>query len=838
MNSYTSAPADNITSPETWIQASFSETQGRTQLGGFVTATGSTSITSSDRATARTTFNRESSGGLSSVTLASFGSTLSNSTVNNFNPSTNTLFIPSSTTGSGTNTGTVPGSTITITRNSTTIQNSVLQTQAGTSLTSADTSSASSAQGTSGRTQNGTAATNNPTTGNTFISGLRTFNGASTKNGSSVATVGYSKRTTILTNTNGFAFNAFTTFTTSSYTGSETSDSFTTWETGFSNVTFSTSMGVSINTDMPTGDAVTYFEDIPTIETVSSGTTTIAVTTDVLTSHAISPFADTICLMRSPEFSVGQALWQFKGGVVGVNTSATGEFADFYSLKTGATETVADYKQRISTSVAVTVISVSMNTMTATTVSQTSTNSNNTVTTVVTIIGTSKNAVSWTSNNPLNTSTYTVTYSLGEVGTRTSSFSYLTGSSTSTSTFTIFTHSLWSSSYDSNLQFSVVATTDLWVGASSTTHTRLSLHSPFTTTSTVRARSTTTDLLLYEDWETYTVGTETSFLFLGYRSTATNRVYQVVTSTTRASYEAKYCPEVSSYNTSSTVTFAGGGNTTSFGIGQTLNQTYFSDEKAMPVIISRPPAFNQAPGMNRVIHSGPAYGIAGFGGPFDVSSMTVYRTVDFVLVDGDTFETAQDLKTSNLPTALAYPGVTFFPVNPNIKISADLAAGARYSTNLSGSGPATILVTWTSTTLSEGSETTVSRPATYLARATSSIGGVYFRSAQMAVDAADDRQSGFSPGVISMTGAGDNAITNPVTVFVDRGIARWTVRDSINESGSSSSAMRTNNSLSFTIHGSQAIALEAQPVFTASWDKNAGVNHIIGTLLHFRPGSA
>lgn len=190
----------------------------------------------------------------------------------------------------------------------------------------------------------------------------------------------------------------------------------------------------------------------------------------------------------------------------------------------------------------------------------------------------------------------------------------------------------------------------------------------------------------------------------------------------------------------------------------------------------------------------------------------------------------RSLSVGELPTALAYDSVTFFPARTDYPMTFYGAVSANYLSRVGSLGDvASIGVTWSSTTSATGeiTSTTTTTAATYSIGGASSIVGGFYRKDYITFNSSDPRGDfGWSGGF----GMGDNAISNAYTVRLDVGYAEWTAYAG-DESVSSGAISSSGGSVSFTIPGSQAIVMHAEPIISMSWGGGAG--HFFSSTPYF-----
>ena len=664
------------------------------------------------------------------------------------------------------------------------------------------------------------------TTEATITTYTNTGLGYSTGIGSSIGEVGNSTATTTVTQLGGWSLGGTSTSsysTTRSTTGTPSTVSTSRWTTAGTISTFATSQVTSVRAN----STITYPEDLRT-----SGTTATVTTT----GHDISPLQDTVVMLNASRnadnYHLGNELWKFSLGSMATSATTAGLFTDLFSSASAATQTLPDYQKFTTASVAVTAITISLNVFntstiatgpnpgdtvtTQTTKSQTGPDSTDTISVNTAVEKTWKNGLTWNGTTPSNTVTVTHTFDLGDVGTSLST--YEVGDPATVISETIFTGSVQITGYTSSGWTS--ATTTQAFAESSSTATRLALHSSASTTAEIYSRQSTTDETLVSSFSS--VGT--SWQFVGLAKTTTTRVFEALVPTTQSVWEASHHTSVSNYTTNSTATYSGGGITSEASVSEIANYTYRTEDRITPIIVA-----SNATDRDDVWHQGPAAGYGGVGGDFIASSMPVYLRVTAGLTSGGTFATSQSFGTDNLPTALAYGGVTFFPDRTDYPISLPAGAiAARYLSRIASLGDAaSVGVTWTATTTAGTTTATTSTAATYLIAGASSISGSFFRAAPITYNTADVRGGIGGKGGYA---AGDNALGSAYTVRVNGGHAAWTAYSS--DSSVSTGSTSNTSPVTFTVPASLAIVVSTQPVFSMSWG-NAGDHHYSSSVPHF-----
>lgn len=737
-------------------------------------------------------------------------------------------------------------STITVTLNYTLTTVSSSFYYATTRRETADTTAQSHYSSSQGRTLNGSTYTfgTDTTTGSTET---YTQHGASTFISSFEQSVDEWSTKTISTGT--FTNTAWTTVSgsfTVLTTPAQTNSTSSTW-TLTQSITQNTTDTTSTN-----GSSVTYAGDhttvnASTVTTSNSSTTgsyTMPVTTDVITLHAYSQKIDTVLLLHAgrnaDDFNLGDMAWKFTLSALGETASTIGRFTDLFASTSGGTVTLHDYEKYRTNSVALTEILYSQNSVTSTTSMITGTmpaTSTASTSTVVSVF--SKNGSPWaeyetctttyeTGTPPAtgtasttgyslassNTSTVEHTFAIGDVSSSLSTYTY--GAPVSTFSETIFTHSVQVTGYDSALSWTSTTETAIFASSSSS-ETRLALWSSTSTVEDIQLRSSTTDQILINSYASYLTGTDTSYFHLGKVSTATTRIYGHFTTTSKSLYDADFNPEASRFTTFSTYTLPNGDNGATSAVSEAISITRHTKARALPQIRTCPDgmeSFDTA-SLDVVRFSALPNGYAGFGGGFSASTLAVCSTVDTGILSGSLFA-GQSIPISALPTALAYPSVTIFPVEMSATFSIPGAQAASYVTSLSSIGTASVAVTWTSTTattMSSGTTSTITRrSATHTLAAASPISGTFFREESIVTN------SGASFQLVGGYAVGENNLGKPYTVHARSGFARWT-EYAPGESTAAATFQTSNTagSVSFTVPGSHGLVIAMEPVFTANW---------------------
>jgi len=615
-------------------------------------------------------------------------------------------------------------------------------------------------------------------------------------------------------------------------TGSPTSTSSSSWTTSIALFTSATSQTTFNETTLP----ITYSNDSPSFATttilIGTDTHTIPLTSSNVTEHALSPLQDTVLLHKAnrdhTNYHLGNEAWVFSLGGLAATASTVARFTNIYSSVTGPTNTITDFRKFKTFTVAATAVDVSYDTTATTSITQTGPTTTDTATTALTVSTTYKNSVTWNPTATSNTATTTQTFAVGDVSS--SSSTYTAGFPVSTFTDTIIYQTAQVTGYATF--WTSTTTTAGFPFESSSSNTYLALYSPTTTTVTLSTRGTSTNEILFSSFLT----TGTSTKFVGMVRTTTTQTAEVPVTTSSKVWHGDFNPEAENYTTFSTTTVAGGAIGTSYSKGDTVLETYHTEEKLYASIQTYPDNAGFSPFTNhdQIWHSGPAVGFGGFGGEFTQSSMPVYLTLSIGLASGSAFGT-QTLASSDLPTALAYDFVTFFPARTNHRITPPSGAvAASYLSRLSSLGEtASVAVTWSTstTTTADGGGTTsavTTQGATYSMAGFSLITGDFIHSASVQFNTVDVR-GGF--GKSGGYGAGNNRLGKEYTVRVDGGYAEWTEFGSTGSITTHSSS-GTSASLSVTIAGSRAFVMIKEPVYTALWGDNPGGEYF-SSIPHF-----
>jgi hypothetical protein len=836
MDYFTSKPNDVWTRAySTWIVGTYelgitdnsfaSSSVSTTDFGGR-----SSSFIGSGERYNRLTTVLDGTGGSSSGNQSSY---INGTQEYHFTPSTHTEVIGPS--GSFT--------TVTVTDDQTIISTS--RTELGTTNLYLTGDTSSQTQGTtSGASSVDTDTTSSSTTG--AYSETFTALAATTGIGSSVGTVGYSKLTLTATQEDGWLLIGTSTSSysyTRATTGTPSTTTATKWTLADTFQTFATSQTVSENTSF----SITYYEDLRTTATtttlVGTNTLTVGHSTATTTYHAHSPLEDTVFLMNgdraSADYNLGNQLWVFSLTGLGEDATTEARLTGLYSYGSGAIRTLADYQKFTTSAIPVTAITRSFNT-TATTTSTITASTAGSPPTIATgatdtiIETTYKNGGTWNPSESYisgtstlysaaasNTTTATHTFNLGDVST--SMHTEEVGDPVSIISTTHFFGTYQETGYTSSGWTSTTSTS--LFAESSATESHLVLHSPATTTIQVDARYLSTDETLISRFSS--VGT--SWQFIGLGKTTTTRVFTVGVSTTQSIWLANLNPEIEVFSTSSSGTFAPNGiNSTSYSKSEAWPITYNTEIRVLPNTWTMPFG-STLDGLGNAWHPGPPHGYGGIGGNFTKTDLPVYLSVSVGLASGGAFGT-QTFDTSVLPTALAYSGVTFFPDRTDYSISLpDGAIGAKYISRISNLGDnASVAVTWTTTTLIGTSTVIASTAATYTLAGVSSITGAFYREIPLTFNTSDIRGGrDFKGGY----GIGDNALSSDYTVRINAGFVEWTAYSS-NSSVSSSSTSSTAGSITFTVPGSLAIVLSAEPIISMSWGEDRG-DHFMSSIPHF-----
>jgi hypothetical protein len=827
MNVHLQIPTNVWTAPNgTWFAGTNQSGLTKNEINSLSTAVNegtegsTTNYSDSAGTTAGETYVRDGTASSSSFNGTSLFTAESK---NLFTPPTYTQFQPARTDGEEPDTTAVPATTATLTKNITlTTSNQTISVKTNV-IKSEDTLAITNFTDSSRRTL-GADTTNYSTVGGTTVS--RTALAATTGIGSRQASLGASIITTAATQEGGWYLGGIST-SESTYgtttTGTPSTTETTRWVTEYTTSTLATSQTLSALTA-----SVTYSEDITTVETttvvIGTNTLTVGNATATITNHAFSPLEDTVCLMKGSRdgnnYNLGNQLWKFSlAGGVGVDGSTLGRFTNLFSSVSGATVTLNDFQKFASSSLAVTAITVSQNSAVTTTSTRTASTAA-TEETNITVSSTSKNGSPWNSSNASNIVTKTITVSRGDISTSSTSFAPSISQ-------THFYGSVQVTGYASS-GFTSTTQSELF-GSTSTTTTHDRLHSPASTTDAHTIRSSTTNETLISKFSS--VGTR--WQFVGLSQITTTKVFTVATTTTQSLWAAYLNPEIQNYTTSSTLTLSANNasSATNYSRSEIAALTYYTRRRVLPTIWSRTPDLTYVEWGDNAWYEGPPHGYA-VGGNFTQLDMPIYLSLTMGLASGGAFET-QTLRTSNLPLITAYPGVTFLAASPERKITPFFGARSiSYVSRVADTGgTASVAVTWTSTTNSDTGTVTTSTGATYTIAGVSQIEGSFIRTEEISYNTLDPRANGevsFSGGF----GFGDNAIGRNYTVRIAKGFAEWTAYSS-GSSISSNSISSTAGSVTFTIPASLAIVVNAEPIFSMSWDSAFGGNHYKSSTPYF-----
>lgn len=623
-------------------------------------------------------------------------------------------------------------------------------------------------------------------------------------------------------------------FTTSASTRTTTHTSMwsSTWVTTYTALT-----GQSTTSTQETSDQVTWSADTTTQATGTS---------HVRTSWAFdSILQDTVFLMSaglaSRDYNCEAFLWSFSHTGLDVTASTAGVFTDLFVSVTGKTITVSDYRKFSTSSVEMTAISISRSTgvVGASTTEFTSSNGTSyetsTTTTATTTGSPGTTTATATYSGNLST-TYSQSWSVAGVSSTLSTWTYTTTTDVmqppATSSSTIHTHTVEVTGYETTSSaWTSTTTTSTWGHATSMSATRHILHSAFTTTTDCSIRSTATDAILFSSFTTTGTGTNTARILLGSVSTATTRVFSVRSSFTRLSYDAAMHSAVSQYTT----TQSGAGYDFTVSAGDAFSGTLWTEQRMFPYVLARPEHDN-LPTLNEVRHRCHPLGIAGFGGAFTVSDLSVHVTTTQGLQSGSTF-TDETLIPPSAQSAAN--GVSFIAVPSTFHLS---GTGHAASTSLLTvpsvmTGDISVAVTWTSTTTTgtATSDTAItSALATHTLAVTSAITGTFFTAEPFTTNS--DWRSEFLPyeGGEASGGfvAGDNLLGNSYQVLARGGCLRWSPYTSTQSTAAATSSVTGSaGSVSTSVAASAAIVFTVENVITATWSATGNYS-IFPTCLH------
>ena len=126
-----------------------------------------------------------------------------------------------------------------------------------------------------------------------------------------------------------------------------------------------------------------------------------------------------------------------------------------------------------------------------------------------------------------------------------------------------------------------------------------------------------------------------------------------------------------------------------------INLTQYTEHKLGPKIYAKPVNFNYTQ-QNRAVFRALPVGFAGFGGSFDASDLSVFRTTTGGLAAGSTFSTDQQVWISG--SVIAADNVTMIPVHESVLIGGGAASASVISIPDGITSMISIAATWTSTT--------------------------------------------------------------------------------------------------------------------------------------------
>lgn len=640
---------------------------------------------------------------------------------------------------------------------------------------------------------------------------LRTASGTATT--VTTETAGWDSITTTAS-TDGVA----TVFTTaySTRTTSTTADWSSTWTTTHTTLT-------SANTTLTTiGTASqTWTQDV-----VSTNTATTNPRTDWLFDSILQ---DTVYLMsanrNAADFNCGQVLWTFSQTALPVTATTEGVFTDLFGSITAQSVTVSDFSKFSSTSAEVSKVTISLSTSSA---SGTAGNSYYTTT--------FSNGSSY-AITAVTTTTYSASYSLGDVSSTISTWTSATTTDTNqppaTASSTIFTHSIPVTGYaTADSAFSATTTTATWGDATSGSTTRSLVHSSTATTALRSSRAVTTDSILIESFTTTGTGTGTVRVLLGSVSTTSLRVYSTEATFTQPTYHPDLVSTVSQFVRSDHQDALDLTATRS----DDMSVTRWTESRLNPRITARPTDDNM-PALNEVRHQCHPFGVAGFGGIFTVSDLSVYLTTTQGMLSGSTFEEA----TLTPPSAIsAIRGVSFHPVLSSFPFggTGNAAASSLISAPSAMTGEISLALTWTSTTTTgpATSDTAItSALATHTLAVTSSISGQFWTAETFSINSNFRTEFPADPGGTASGGfvAGDNILGSTYQVLARAGCLRWTeYTGSQSTAAATASFTGSNGSVSTTLASSKAIVFTLENVLSASWSPDGNAS-AFSSGLHF-----
>jgi hypothetical protein len=308
-------------------------------------------------------------------------------------------------------------------------------------------------------------------------------------------------------------------------------------------------------------------------------------------------------------------------------------------------------------------------------------------------------------------------------------------------------------------------------------------------------------------------------------------VFSVESTFSQPTYHAGHHEEVSQFVTTASNAFGA----TTFTRSEEIAITSWTESRMEPYLTARP-ADDNLPLLNEVRHRCHPIGIAGFGGAFTASALSVHLTTTQGLAAGSTFA-----EVSLTPPAAmsAIRGVSFHPIDRYARFGGTAGAAATRLIEVPSvmTSQISVAATWTSTTTTgpATSDTAVtSRAATHTLALTSSVTGDFW-SAEAITFNSDFRSEILPGGAGNAVGgyvAGDNILGHTYQVLVRAGCMRWspysntqsTVADTYTVTGPA-------GSVSTTIAAECAIVLTMENVLSAAWS-HGGNGSVFSSALH------
>lgn len=608
-------------------------------------------------------------------------------------------------------------------------------------------------------------------------------------------------------------------------------------------------------------NAVTYAADTTANYTHLSGTSTVNDTTWLRTNHYFDGLEDTVILMnanRGTDFNLSGVLWKFALSALAYNSSSAGRFTDLFESVEGDTITIADYSRFDTVSVEMSGITISVGTAiytdeTGGTHTHYRTSYNGVYYPTVTSVST--DSTGGTHNYtlpPVITTSDSRTFNLSGVASLLSTYYTETDHTSPVVSQTLFTHTVQTSEYRrSDSSWITGTTTSTWVSATVSTFARDKRYQPATTTHRVSYRGTTTDEILVSKFSV----TGTITVYLGMEKKTTTRVISLERIDTISTYHANFHEELRQYTSTAAyddVEYLGGGDSDHpatydepDGSGGTRNRTHagvnrgssievwadeidvtkYTEYKLGPKIYRKPINFNYTQ-ENRAVFRALPVGWAGFGGSFDASELSVWRTTTEGLQAGSTF--SSDQRVFLIGPVSAVNLVNMFAIHSKIAIGGGAERASIISIPDGMTSNISIAATWTSTTattkLGGGTTSTItSRFATHTIAVTDSIGGSFWTSEAMNID--NGYRVGLDPngsfaGSVGF-GVGKNVMESSYQIILDAGYVEWTEYSERDSSGvgATGSASGSNGSVSFSVPWSHAIIFKAENLLTVKWER-------------------